>query len=97
MKYDAKVTFEPKFGINRWAFIYEPPLTAGEPTADSKAVSSYNKLMQRTMGPYNVIEVRPNTIIIDENGAHNTVSTPRVSHAGHDAPEDGGQTTNTSG
>lgn len=69
--YYGRVTAKPKFANNEWDYIDKLSLTAGAPTADSIATSSYNKLRHRTMGPYNVMKVRPNTILINEHRVRN--------------------------
>lgn len=53
-------------------------------------------LKHRTTGAYKIMKVRLNTIVIDKNGVHNTVSMHRVRRAPYTSLEDGGVTTNTS-
>lgn len=90
-----RVPIKPKFTNNEWTFIDKPPLPAGAPTVGSMAPFNYNELQHRTTGQYKIILVRPNTIVVDANGVHDTVSIQLVSNALKTTPSHGEDTVDT--
>lgn len=80
--YDRRVPETPSFLAGKYVFVEKPTLLAtSEVSADAYTNRTYNKLQQRTMGPFCFISVRRHTVTIDEHGIPNTVSIDRVTHA----------------
>lgn len=72
--YDSKVSQIQTITPGQMVFIDRPPLLATPARSAVKmAQSSYNKLIPRTLGPFQVVSVTPHTLTIDENGIHKQV------------------------
>lgn len=78
-----KVRSEP-MGLHRQVALAMPA-----PTAHSMTTSSYNKLQNRTTGPFTKMEIGPKTIDVVENGVDITISIHQVSQAPYTPPKNG--------
>lgn len=57
---------KPEFTASQWRFCDEQPLSTSVSTAKSVVTASYNKLRHQTTSLYNLLDVRPNSTVIDK-------------------------------
>lgn len=54
-------------------FVVKPPLTGKANAVDEIAKARYNKLQPRKAGPFRIINMQPQTVVIDEDEVLNMV------------------------
>lgn len=79
MDYDCLVRFVDTFGVEDYVFMGRPPLLRS--AAESSASEESSKLLSRKQGPYSVVIVNENTLIIVQDGLESTVSIHRATLA----------------
>lgn len=81
-KYDSRVLVTTTFHPEDWKFTDKPSIAAPSDTdATRTEVSSYNKLMARSLGPFHVKPLCAHSLVNDERGIYNVVSTDCATQA----------------